>query len=152
MKPDAHYAKILRVLLKEDVTATDGWLDPLQGYLNSLEEGESGDAAERRYAQRQPVELEAVIRLRKKGNEVIYLPAIMKNISALGLMLDIQDKGHIMVSGMEDVEQFLVSFVVPGEAEPVTVECRPTRLEVRELVGVGARFISLEGKPTKFVM
>lgn len=152
MKTSEHYAKILRVVLKEDVVLSNGWPEAVKNYLESLEDDHASGKVERRSSKRQPVELRAIIRLQKKGNEVVYLPAIMKNISKTGVMLEVQDKGHIMAGSMDSIEQFVVSFVLPDELEPVTVECLPRRLEVNELVGVGAEFASLAEKMQKYVM
>lgn len=152
MKRTDHYAKILRVVLKEDVVLSNGWPEAIRKYLDSLDGEHPTNPVERRRAERQEVELRAIIRVQKKGNEVVYLPAIMKNISASGVMLEVQDKGHIMVGSTEDIEQFIVSFVVPGESEPVSVECLPRRLVIKEMVGVGAEFASLSTKPQKYVM
>jgi len=152
MKSENHYAKILRVVLKNDVVMKKDWNSTLQEFLGSLGGGNVADSGERRHSQRQPVKLEAVIRIQKRNNEVVYLPAIMKNISGSGVMLEIQDKGHIIVGSLNDIEQFLVSFVVPGQANPVMVECFPRRLEINELVGVGAEFAELDSELHKYVM
>jgi len=152
MKLSSHYAKILRVVLKRDIATSDGWPSAVQHYLDSLTEGYANESGERRNSQRQDMEICAVIRLQKKGNEVLYLPAKIKNMSASGVMVELEDKGHIMVSSMDSIEQFLVCFEVPGEKELVTVECLPRRLEIAELVGVGAEFAELEAAPHKYVM
>lgn len=152
MKSENHYAKILRVVLKNDVVMKKDWNGTLQEFVGALGGRNVADSGERRHSQRQPVRLEAVIRIQKRNNEVVYLPAIMKNISGSGVMLEIQDKGHIIVGSLNDIEQFLVSFVVPGQANPVMVECFPRRLEINELVGVGAEFAELDSEPHKYVM
>jgi len=152
MKTSDHYAKILRVVLREDVVLSNGWPEAVRNYLESVGNDADTGSVERRGSQRQPVELRAIIRLQKKGNEVVYLPAIMKNISRSGVMLEVQDKGHIVAGALDNIEQFIVSFVLPDELEPVTVECLPRRLEINELVGVGAEFASLAEKMSKYVM
>ena len=152
MKTSEHYAKILRVVLREDVVLSRCWPESVRNYLASMKKGGGSASVERRQAKRQPVELRAIIRLQKRGNEVVYLPAIMKNISATGVMLEVKDKGHLMPGTLENIEQFIVSFSLPGETEPVTVECLPRRLEINEMVGVGVEFASLSAKPHKYVM
>lgn len=151
MITDSPYKRILRVVLRENVSLTEGWFAPLEAFIASLEPDES-KPEDRREANRQAVELAAIIRLQKKGNEVIYLPAKMKNISTTGVMLEVLDKGHIIAEAAGEIEQFMVSFQVPGTTEPLTLECHPKRLEFNHLIGVGAEFASVGSSPQRFVM
>lgn len=146
------YTKKLRVVVKENIASGENRPGVVQEYLDSLHSQNPNYAGERRREQRIEVELRAIIHLHKWNNEVAYLPAMIRNISASGAMLEIMDKGHILAEAMDQIERFAISFFVPGEAEPVMVECQPRRIEVDNLVGVGAEFTSLSGPDQRYIM
>lgn len=103
---------------------------------------------ERRRGVRYEMHQSAVIQIMCNDDTVVCLPAVIRNISLSGLLLEILDKGHVYSDMLDTIDHFSVLFILPGEDAPMVIDCHPKRMELRRHVRVGAEFSSCsEGLP-----
>ncbi|QGY39196.1 hypothetical protein GM415_03335 [Pseudodesulfovibrio cashew] len=151
MSLDKQCRKYLQVVIRENLRLSGVRPDAVEAFRRCLDAG-NADEEERRGSVRRSVTLRAVIYVQKRGNEIFCLPAVIRNISASGVMLEVEDKGHLFARAIDEIEMFTVSFCLSGDAEPMTIECQPRHIEVSEIVGIGAEFSSLDGRSQRYLM
>lgn len=100
------------------------------------------ESNDRRQGVRYEMHQSAVIQIVCSDGDVVCLPAVIRNISFSGLMLEIQDKGHVYAGMVDSIVHFSVLFIIPGRDEPVAIDCQPKRMELSRQVRVGAEFTS----------
>lgn len=151
MTHDWHPDKRIRIVIEDDIREADAASHKLDDYIRGLVPGEFRND-ERRRAHRAEVDINALIAVRRKGNELIFAPAVIKNISATGLLLELVDKGHFPAGIPDYMERFEVNFFLPGDGAPVTIECRPKRIRIDEHIAIGAEFSNTPSEPQRYPM
>lgn len=137
---EKRYSQLLDIALDAEGAAGRCVSDAVLRLIRAvMQEDPSVDGADRRHGDRYEVAQQAVVQLFSGEREVVCLPALIKNISLSGVLLEIVDKGHVWMDMLESIEHFNLIFVIPGESEPVVLDCSPARMDLSSHV-VGAVF------------
>lgn|GEM_PF-1078251 len=138
---EKRYSQLLDIALDAKGDAGRNVSDAVLRLIRSvMREDPSFDNEGRRQGTRYEVSQQAVVQIFSSEGEIVCLPAMIKNISLSGVLLEIRDKGHVYLDMLESIEHFNLIFVIPGEKNPVVLDCSPARMELSSQVIVGAVF------------
>ncbi|WBF67437.1 hypothetical protein LN040_17290 [Desulfovibrio subterraneus] len=93
---------------------------------------------ERRKDIRHSTVIPCIIRISRKGNEILVLNGVIRNISTSGMLLELRDKGHLYTAMFREIEAFQVSLIL-NDNTVTCVECFPRHIEDNDQLAIGVR-------------
>ncbi|MFV0348163.1 MAG: hypothetical protein ACK5JO_06210 [Halodesulfovibrio sp.] len=114
--------------------------EPFTRLVNRMWPDISPDAPddERRKDARHSTVIPCIIRISRKGNEILVLNGVIRNISTSGMLLELRDKGHLHTAMFREIEAFQVSLIL-SDNTVTCVECFPRHIEDHEQLAIGVQ-------------
>lgn len=122
--------------------------EPFTRLVNRMWPETSPDAPddERRKDIRHSTVIPCIIRISRKGNEILVLNGVIRNISPSGMLLELRDKGHLYTAMFREIEAFQVSLIL-NDNTVTCVECFPRHIEDHDQLAIGVRVGTEEDPP-----